>query len=116
MGADFARVTRELARLMYQTVESPKLFGQLVVDVVDKKDLMSGAIKPKHVRWLLERQGGWGHTLLGEAILERVGLAFMFKKDTEGKPDLQTRLRNNLRTWVANKLPQTFYQVPSGAS
>jgi hypothetical protein len=120
MGADFARVTKELARLMYQTVESPKLFGQLIVDVVDRKDLVSGAIKPRHLRWALERPGGWGYSLLGEAILERMGLAFMFKKDQGDddpprKPDVQTKLRNRLRTWVANKLPASFYQVPSSA-
>jgi hypothetical protein len=114
MGADLGRVTRELARLMYQTVESPKLFGQLVVDVVDKKDLVSGRIKPRHVKWLLDRPGGWGYTLLGEAIMERLGLAFMFQKDAE-RPNVQTRLRNNLRTWVANKLPASFTQVPSSA-
>ena len=28
---------------------------------------------------------------------------------------MQTRIRNSLRTWVANKLPKTFYQVPSKA-
>ena len=119
MGADFGRVTRELARMMYQTVDSPKLFGQLVVDIVDKKDLVSGRIKPRHVRWALERPGGWGYSLLGEAILERMGLAFMFRKDhddeTSGKAGVQTKLRNRLRTWVANKLPSTFVTVPSSA-
>ena len=61
------------------------------------------------------RPGGWGYALLGEAILERLGLAFMFKKDVEAanRSHTQTRIRNSLRTWVANKLPKTFYQVPS---
>jgi hypothetical protein len=115
MGADIGRITRELGRLMYQVTESPRLFGQLVMETIDKKDLVTGRIKPHHVKWVMERPGGWGYALLGEAILERAGLAFMFKKDLEDahRGTMQTRIRNNLRTWVANKLPKTFTQVPS---
>ena len=115
MGADIGRITRELGRLMYQTAESPRLFGQLVLDIVDKKDLVSGRIKPRHVKWVMEARGGWGYTLLGEAILERAGLDFLFRKDfaDAGRSQTHVRIRNNLRTWVANKLPKTFTQVPS---
>jgi hypothetical protein len=115
MGADIGRITRELGRLMYQVTQSPRLFGQLVLETIDKKDLVTGRIKPRHVKWVMERPGGWGYALLGEAILERTGMAFMFKKDEEtaGRSDVHTKIRNNLRTWVANRLPKTFTQVPS---
>jgi hypothetical protein len=109
MGADFGQVARDMARLLYMTVESPKQLGRLIVDVGARKDVGFGSITPKHIKWALERPNGWGYGILGEAIMERMGLAFMFKKDQQdAKTNMEMRLRNKLRTWLANRLPASF--------
>ena len=105
MGADMSRMVKDLARLLYSIVDSPRAMGWLAIDLADKKDKGADGLRPQHLRWAIEHSGGWGYSLVGEALLERLGLAFMFKAQDERRPSWQSQARDRLRTWLAGQLP-----------
>jgi hypothetical protein len=103
MGADFAQVARDLIRHLHAIVASEKALGRLVVELAQEKDFGLAKLKGPQVRWALERYDGWAYGLVGEAVLERLGLSFIFKESEQN--DLRGRLRARLRGWLAAKLP-----------
>jgi hypothetical protein len=103
MGADFQQVTKDLVRHIYAIAGSPKQLGRLVVDIAQGKDYGLGALRGPQVKWALERGDGWGHALVGEALLERIGLSFLFKNAVED--DIAGRVRAAVRSWLASKMP-----------
>jgi hypothetical protein len=103
MGADFTQLTRDLIRHIYLITGSPKQMGRLAVDISEMKDYGLGALKGPQIKWALERGDGWGHALVGEALLERLGLSFLFKSSTH--EDLRGRIRAAVRSWLAAKMP-----------
>ena len=108
MGADFSRIARDLVRLVYTTVGSPRMMGRLALDITEANGKSLGPVQPHHVHFAMQRFGGWGYGLVGEAVLERMGLQFMFETDADRarrQHDLSFRVRERLRTWLAHQLP-----------
>lgn len=110
MNADFARLLKDLVRLLATTVSTPRQAGRLAIDLADRKGVSLGPIRAEHLRGAMERLGGWGYGLVGEAILERAGLSFMFRaQDGEGRfrPEtgVSARVRTLLRRWLASQIP-----------
>lgn len=103
MGADITQLTKDLIRHIYAIAGSPKQMGRLVYEITQMKDYGLGALKGSHVRWALDRGDGWGHQLVGEALLERLGLSFLFKDYVQD--DVRGRIRGAVRTWLAAKMP-----------
>lgn len=108
MGADFQQVTRDLIRHVYAIAGSEKQLGRLAVEVAEMKDFGLGALKGPQVKWALELGDGWGHALVGEAILERLGLSFLFRPEGGPPPDLRGRIRAGVRSWLAAKMPASL--------
>jgi hypothetical protein len=104
MGADVSRIVKDLARHLYTITSSPREMGRLAVQLADERDDSPGALKPRHLRWLLDRSGAWGYGLIGEALLERLGLSFLFRTP-QGSLTWQGKARDRLRTWLATQLP-----------
>jgi hypothetical protein len=106
MGADINRIVRELARLLHSTVGTPDRFGKLVVDLADWKGVGFGPLKPHHFDLAMRRFGDWGYGLVGEAILERAGVDYLYKRlEAPGSHGPVARARAILRTWLAKQIP-----------
>jgi hypothetical protein len=111
MGTDFTQLTKDLIRHIYAITGSEKQMGRLAVDIASQKDYGLNMLKGGHIKWALDRGDGWGHALVGEALLERLGLSFLFKPTNDNAPlDFRGRIRAAVRSWLAQKLPNTLYE------
>lgn len=104
MGADMTQLTRDLIRHIYAIVGDQKQLGWLATEIASRKDFGLGMLKGPQIRWALERGDGWGHTLVGEALLERLGLSFLFAAQTQ-REGVRGRIRAAMRSWIAAKMP-----------
>ncbi len=108
MGNDFDRTARDLARLFYPALGDTKKAGRLIVEVAAQRGTKLGPLSPQVVRATLNRLGGPGYGLLGEAMMERMGLGYLYR-DRLTSPmgrhaSLPSRLRGMLRRWLATQL------------
>jgi hypothetical protein len=83
--------------------------GALLLQIAEQRGLRLGPLPPRYVHTALNRLGGPGYGLLGEAMLERAGLSYLFERQAEpGAAGAVSRsvegLRALLRTWIARKL------------
>jgi hypothetical protein len=106
MNTDFARVARDLVRLVYQTVSSPNLAGRLALDLAARRGVGIGPISPRLVAAALDRCGGRGYGLVGEALLQRFGLSYLYESDESETASPARRLRARFRRWLVSKLPE----------
>jgi hypothetical protein len=107
MGADFGRIVRELARLLHACAGSPERLGRMAFELASWKDVKLGVLRPRHIDWAMNLRGGWGYALVGEAILERAGLSYLFKPQAKeaSKEGMAERSRALIRTWLSRQLP-----------
>ena len=112
MGADFERNFRDLFRYVQETLGNARLTGQLVLRLAAIKNINLGPVSGRVLDASLRRIGGPGYGIVGEAALQRVGLAYMFQPST-GKQDsafavyegIHEKVRTLLRDWIAERLP-----------
>ena len=111
MHADFERITRDMVRLIYETMSDTRSAGALLVEIAAERGMKIGPISPAVIRTAIDRLGGPGYGLLGEALLERVGLSYIFKRDRERQDSgfvlyggVYERVRGLLRSWVARQM------------
>ena len=110
MHVDFGRVAKELARNFSETAGSVKRTGVLMVEMAVARNYPIGPFPPKLVRGAMNRLGGAGYGLIGEAILERVGLAipshWAESKDKAMRlhTGIYERIRSKMRDFVANRI------------
>lgn len=84
-----------------------------MVELAAHKGYRHGPISPRFARGALNRLGGPGYGLIGEAILERVGLSHVFKKSRKGRSvpfhdTLAERVRAPIRSWIARQIEVRF--------
>lgn len=111
MGADFERITRDMVRLIYETMSDTRATGALLVEIAAEKNFSLGPISPRLIQTAVNRLGGPGYGLLGEALLERVGLSYLFRCE-RGQQDSAfalydgpyERIRSLLRSWIARQI------------
>ena len=107
MGADFNRIVKDLVRHLHVCVGSPEGLGRMAMDIASFKEERLGPLRPQHFDWALNRFGGFGYGLVGEAVLERVGCSYLYKphhaEDTQ--EGLAERARGLVRTWLSKQLP-----------
>ena len=116
MGADLTHVVRDMIRLLYSTVGSPRLGGQLALDLAGRKGVKLGPLKHSQVTAALNALGGWGYGLIGEAMLERAGLAYLFEAQGPRAQSPPQKVRALFRSWLADRIPLQFYATePSPA-
>lgn len=113
MNADFDRIFQDLLRLIQETLTSVRQTGELVVALAAEKGIRIGPLSARQVEVALNRLGGPGYGLIGEAVLERAGLDYMFKpqrgaQDSAFAPysEVYERVRSLLRGWIAARIPE----------
>jgi hypothetical protein len=120
MGANFERIYRDLFRLLHQTLGSAKLTGELLVRMAAEKGVSLGPISARQVQTALNRLGGPGYGLIGEAALEMAGLDYVFKTKPERQDSgfrmyegVYERVRSLVRTWLAREMASRVDFVPA---
>jgi hypothetical protein len=114
MGNDYDRSGRDLVRLLYSVVGDTQRAGQLIVRVAAEGGTKIGPLAPVVIRSALDRLGGRGYGLLGEAVLERVGLGYLYR-DRSRAASLPSRIRGMLRRWLAAQIDLQFEPAPRPA-
>jgi hypothetical protein len=121
MGINADQVFKDLIRLMHEIFGSTKLTGEMAMMLAAERDVKLGPLKASHLSAALNRLGGAGYGLIGEALLERVGLGYVFRRP-EGQQDsgyrpytgVQERVRALFRGWIKSQIPSPT-QVMLGA-
>ena len=110
LNVDFNYVAKELVRNFSESAGNVKRSGMLLVEMAVAREYPIGPFPARFVRGAMNRLGGAGYGLLGEAILEKVGLPM--PAQWIGKPDsgirfhtgIYERIRSKFRTFIANKI------------
>ena len=107
LGADMERILRDLLRLFHETLGSARLTGAFIVAIAAEKGVRVGPIQLRQAAPALNRLGGPGYGLIGEALLERAGLGYLFRtgRDRNGKLPVSERVRALARSWLADRIP-----------
>jgi hypothetical protein len=112
MGADFDRIMKDLLRLVHETLgSSARMTGEFVVTLASEKKVRIGPFSGRHLHVAMNRLGGPAYGLLGEALLERAGLGYLFRLNRRSEGHVQPpeptteRIRGLLRSWIAARLP-----------
>jgi hypothetical protein len=121
LNVDFNYVAKELVRNFSESAGNVKRSGMLIVEMAVARDYPIGPFPARFVRGAMNRLGGAGYGLLGEAILEKVGLPIPTK--WVGKPDsgirfhtgVYERIRTKLRTFIVNKIDVRSITGETGA-
>ena len=110
LKVDFARVAVDLVRNFSQVAGTARGSGELLANLASRRGYSIRPIPLRLARAMLRRFGGFGYEILGEAILERVGIPFERLKgvDEPGPTHLPRRLgqrvRSALRSLVARRI------------
>lgn len=100
MGANLAKVKKDIVRLSAEAVNSPANAGRLILEIAAQQGRKLGPFKATHVRSALNRLGDNGYGIVGEGILEGMGIKGPYRDLEAGIGD---KIRGTLRTWVAGK-------------
>ena len=73
-GADMQRNAREVIRHLYALGGNTKRAGELLIEIAIIKGIPIAGLSPTRAQSIIDRMGGVGYSLLGEAVLESVGL------------------------------------------
>ena len=107
-NTDFGKVARELVRNFSDVAGSVKRAGQLFVDLAAKRGMSVGPIPLSSARRALDRIGGPGYGLVGEAVLDKFGLPRPTTDSQTGMSSLPPRLyeafRARLRGVISNRI------------
>lgn len=111
MGADFERITRDLVRIMHEAMGDMRRTGALLVALAAERGFSLGPVSPRQIKVALDRLGGPGYGLIGEALLEAVGLTYLFTRPSERQDSafalydgVYERIRGLMRTWLAKQI------------
>ncbi len=115
MGADFEHITKDLVRHIYETLGNTRNTGAMLMQIAEDKGFTIGPLSPRIIRTALDRLGGPGYGLLGEALLQRVGLEYLFGAE-KGAQDsafvlyggIYERIRSIARGWIADQIDFHF--------
>ena len=106
LGANFDQMVRDLIRHLYVTVSDTREAGRLLLHLADERGMRIGPIAPRHLDAALNRLGGPGYGLLGEALLEKAGLSYLFTgpASSTASRGVVERTRSLFRSWVASQI------------
>ena len=121
LNVDFFHVAKELVRNFAESAGNVRRSGQLLVEMAVAREYPIGPFPARFVRGAMNRLGGAGYGLLGEAILEKVGRPMPAK--WIGEPDSGIRfhtgiyenIRTRMRTFIVNKVDVRTITGDTGA-
>lgn len=113
-GTDFNYNARQMVRHLFDIAGDSKRAGQLLLDVAVVGGINLGRISTVRLQSVIDRLGGVGYELLGEAVLESVGLpmppgvgAHVDSKIAGAVPTpsaLYERMRSKVRSAIAGRI------------
>ena len=114
MGADLQRNARAIIRSLYEVAGNTRRAGEILMDVAVLRGIPIAKLSPERVQGLIERLGGRGYSLLGEAVLDSVGLPLPADVGRHASDKyvgaiptlaaLQDRLRAKVRALIARRI------------
>jgi len=110
VNVDFDQIARDLVRNFTDAAGSIKRTGQLLIHMAVRRGYPIGPFPPRLVRGAMDRLGGPGYGLIGEAILDKVGLPL--PRQSEGKLDsgmrfysgAYERIRARMRKFIGERI------------
>ncbi len=102
MGVEPEKVIRQLVRYFHEALGDAQLTGEMIVRLAASNQVQLGPLSAAQLQRILTRLGGSGYALVGEALLERMGLSYLFQR---ANPTSEGRIRSLLRSWLASHLP-----------
>jgi hypothetical protein len=118
MGADFARMTQDLLRHVHAIAGDTRQAGRIAMEVAAERGVRIGPLPPTVIRAALDRLGGPGYGLIGEALLEKVGLGYLYAPPRGFRLDagqrLALRVRGVLRRWLADRIELDIQPAQAG--
>ena len=109
LNVDFGYLAKELIRNFAESAGTIKRSGMLVVEMAVARDYPIGPFPSRFVRAAMNRLGGPGYGLLGEAMLEKVGLPLPSQKGPQDSgyrfySGIYEKIRGKMRTFIANRI------------
>lgn len=113
MGADFPRITRDIFRHFHSVMGSVRRSGELALEVLVRTN--TGGLPPRMIKATLDRLGGPGYGLIGEAMLEKVGLPLPDLDSPDGQDSamrpylgVYERMRGAVRSFLIRQIDLSF--------
>ncbi|MEK9659656.1 MAG: acyl-ACP desaturase [Chloroflexota bacterium] len=100
MHQDFGQIGRDLVRNFADMAGTVKRTGQLLMDIAVRRGYPIGPFSPRLVQSTLNALGGPGYGLMGEAILDKVGLLPM----SANRGGVYGKVRGRMRAFVADRI------------
>jgi hypothetical protein len=110
LNVDFAHIARELVRNFSEAAGTVKRTGQVMVDMAVTRNYPIGPFPARFVRAAMDRLGGPGYGIIGEAILMKVGLPVPSKWSDKSDSGLRFHrgiyetIRSKMRNFVADRI------------
>lgn len=101
MGADFVRMKKDLIRLISQITQTPQRTGKLVMEVAEQQGVKFGPISINQVNAAMNKFGGTGYGLIGEALMVVAGIKGQF---TDHERGVMNKIRGTVRIWLADEI------------
>lgn len=141
LNADLQKIKRQLIELTFDSLgRDPKKAGRVLMEILAQTGEKIGPVPTKLVNNALTQLGGPGYGIIGEALLEKVGIKYQFQEPKEDssltqyndqKParvlqrighnavgtqsapaqEAVTMLRTKLRKWVGRKIDERLGSV-----
>ncbi|MEX2598881.1 MAG: acyl-ACP desaturase [Dehalococcoidia bacterium] len=109
MDTDFAQVAKDLVRNFSIAAGTLRRSGEMLMEMAVRRGYPIGPFAPTTVKRAMDRLGGMGYGLLGEAILDKVNLP---RPNIEGQQDramrlhmgVYERIRSKARDFIGSKI------------
>ncbi len=107
-NVDFARIARDFVRNFQQVAGNVKRAGQMFVDLAARRGMRVGPVPLSAARNVLDKIGGPGYGLIGEAVLDKFGIPRPTSASQTGPISLPPRMyeafRSRIRGMVAQRV------------
>ena len=108
VNMDFSRVARDLVRNFHEAAGTMKRTGSLFLELAARRDARVGPVPIRTARRALDRIGGPGYGLVGEAVLDKFGIPRPQGADQTSPVSLPPRLyeafRSRMRGMIASRV------------
>jgi hypothetical protein len=115
LGVDYGRVARELVRNFSHIAGGVRRTGELLIEIAVRRGYAIGPLPPRAAQVVLDRMGSMGYSLLGEAVLDRVGLPIPGGRriidddqhsggESRGNGGISERVRGTMRRYVGRRI------------
>lgn len=109
VDTDFSRVAKDLVRNFGEVTGTVRRSGQMLMEMAVRRGYPIGPFPSPVVKRAMDRLGGFGYGLIGEAILDKVGLPL---PSTQGKQDrgmrfhlgVYEKVRAKARNFIGSKI------------